>query len=133
MAATPPTTTVHCYNWNTIPSANPRPGVVQRGFRGEKTMVSMAELHPTMSGNPHSHDIEQIFMILKGRVKLHIGDQVVEMAEGSIVRIPPNVVHWSEPPSAGDGAAVNMDIFSIIRDDHLKLVTYQADDFSAKG
>jgi quercetin dioxygenase-like cupin family protein len=117
------------YNWKTIPEAHPRKGVVQRGFRGNKLMVSVAELHPDMEPNPHSHEVEQIFMLLKGKVKLHVGNKVFDMEEGSIVRIPPNVVHYSEPPNPEDGFALNLDIFSAIRDDHLPLIDYQTDVF----
>lgn len=117
------------YNWKTIPPHTPRKGVVQRGFRGNKVMVSVAELHPDMEPNPHSHDTEQIFMLLKGRVKLHVGEQVFDMEEGSIVRIPPHVVHYSEPPQPQDGFAVNLDVFSAIRPDHLPLIAHQSDSF----
>lgn len=120
---------VPCYNWRTIPAHHPRKGVVQRGLRGNQVMVSVAELHPDMEPNPHSHDLEQIFMLQSGRVKLHVGDQVFDMEAGSIVRIPPNVVHYSEPPSPEDGFAVNIDVFSTVRDDHLPLIAYQTDTF----
>lgn len=120
---------VPLYNWEDMPTRVPRQGIVQRGFRGNKVMISYAELHPDMTPNPHSHDVEQIFMILKGRVKLHVGDQVFDMTEGSIVRIPPNVVHYSEPPRPEDGVAINMDIFSAIREDHHELIAHQTDQF----
>lgn len=120
---------VPTYNWQDIPKRLARQGVVQRGFRGNRVMISYAELHPDMEPKPHSHEVEQIFMILKGRVKLHVGDDVFDMTEGSIVRIPPNVVHYSEPPRPEDGVAINMDIFSAIREDHHELIEYQTDQF----
>ena len=120
------------YNWNSIPKRVAREGIIQRGFRGSKTLISYAELHPNMTPMPHSHEAEQIFMILKGRVKLHVGDQVFNMEEGSIVRIPPYVEHWSEPPNPDDGVAINMDIFSSIRPDQYDLLTYQTEKFETK-
>jgi quercetin dioxygenase-like cupin family protein len=92
-------------------------------------MISYAELHPDLQPNPHSHEVEQIFMLLKGRVKLHVGDQVFDMVEGSVVRIPPHTVHWSEPPRPEDGVAINLDVFSGIREDQRELVRYQTDRF----
>lgn len=120
------------YNWKTIPPREARPGIVQRGFRGNTVMISYAELHPHMEPGPHSHEAEQIFMLLKGRVKLHVGDQVFDMEEGSIVRIPPNVVHWSEPPRPEDGVAINMDVWPSMRPAHSELVKYQTDEFDSK-
>jgi quercetin dioxygenase-like cupin family protein len=120
---------VPLYNLDDIPVLNPREGVVQRVFRGSGFCVSFAELHPDMKPSPHSHPWEQIFMLLKGRVKLHVGAQVFDMRDGSFVRIPPNVVHYSEPPRPEDGMALNLDIFSPLRPDFFKLTEYQTDDF----
>jgi mannose-6-phosphate isomerase-like protein (cupin superfamily) len=91
--------------------------------------VSYAELHPDLKAGPHSHSWEQIFILLKGRVKLHVDDQVFEMEAGSVVMIPPNAVHYSEPPRPEDGVALNLDIFIPLRPDFLELTRYQTDDF----
>jgi hypothetical protein len=120
---------VPLYNLDEIPTLYPRQGVVQRVFRGSGVCVSFSELHPDMEPTPHSHPWEQIFMILKGRVKLHVGDQVFDMRDRSFVRIPPNVVHYSEPPRPEDGVALNLDIFSPLRPDYFELTAYQTDDF----
>ena len=120
---------VPLYNLDEIPGLNPRVGIVQRVFRGSSVCVSYAELHPDLEPTPHSHPWEQIFMLLKGRVKLHVGDQVFDMRDGSFVRIPPNVIHYSEPPSPEDGVAINLDIFSPLRPDFYPLTEYQTDDF----
>lgn len=124
--------TVPQYNWNDIPSRVQRPGVIQRVFRGNDVLIGYAELHPEMKPNPHSHDFEQIFMLLKGRVKLHIGDQVYDMVEGSVVRIPANAVHWADPPRPEDGVAINMDIWAPLRPDYVALTAYQTDEFDTK-
>lgn len=118
------------YNlFDNIPELHPRTGVVQKVFRGTGVGVSYAELHPDMAPSPHSHPWEQIFVLLKGRVKLHVDDQVFDMEAGSVVRIPPNAVHYSEPPRPEDGVALNLDIFTPLRPDFLALTQYQTDDF----
>ena len=122
---------VPLYNLNTIPELHPREGIVQRVLRGTGVGVSFAELHPTMTPSPHSHPWEQLFFLLKGRVKLHVDDQVFDMTEGSFVRIPPNAVHYSEPPRPEDGVALNLDIFTPLRPDFLPLTKYQTDDFGS--
>jgi quercetin dioxygenase-like cupin family protein len=117
------------YRLQDLPELHPREGVVQKVFRGTGVGVGYAELHPTMTPSPHSHPWEQIFVLLKGRVKLHVEDQVFDMEAGSLVRIPPNAVHYSEPPRPEDGVALNLDIFTPLRPDFLPLTKYQTDDF----
>jgi quercetin dioxygenase-like cupin family protein len=118
------------YNWKSIPVRESRKGIMQRVFRGDDVLVGYSELHPHMDPSPHSHPYEQLFMIVKGRVKLHVGEQVIECTEGSVVRIPPNVVHWAEPPSPEDGVAINMDIWTPYRADFGEFTAYQTDRFS---
>ena len=116
------------YNWDTIPAFD-YGGIPVRGFRGSNAAVAYSERHPnTPMKPPHSHDFEQIFMILKGRVTLHVGDQVHDCRAGSIVLIPANVEHWVDPPREEDGVAINLDIFSPIRADFEKLTAYQTDE-----
>ena len=117
------------YNLRDIPELHPRTGIVQRVLRGTGVAVSYAELHPDMKPSPHSHPWEQIFILLQGRVTLHVDDQVFAMEAGSVVRIPPNAVHYSDPPRPEDGVALNLDIFTPLRPDFLALTQYQTDDF----
>ena len=75
---------VPIYNWNTIPSREMRPGLVHSDFRGNNVVVGRSLLHPGMVSKPHKHVYEQIFMILEGRVTLHIEDQVAPKKCGHI-------------------------------------------------
>jgi len=118
------------YNWDDIPVRESRKGIMQQVFRGDDILIGRSELHPHMDPSPHSHPYEQIFMILKGKVKLHVGDEVIECTAGSVVRIPPNVVHWAEPPDPKDGVAINMDIWTPYRPDFGAFTSYQTDTFS---
>lgn len=120
---------VPAYNWKNIPSRELRRGIVQRVFRGNEVAIGYNLLHPGMATSPHSHDFEQIFMLLEGRVKLHVGDEVHDCEPGTVVRIPPHTTHWAEPPAPEDGIAVNMDIFAPIREDYFELTEYQTDKF----
>ena len=121
---------VTVYNWANIPERELKPGIIQRGFRSDGVMVTYNYLEPGCKGSPHSHPFDQIFMIIKGKVKLHVEDQVFECSEGSVVRIPPHHMHWVEPPLAEDGVAINLDIFGPVREDYLNIVAYQKDNFS---
>jgi quercetin dioxygenase-like cupin family protein len=113
------------YNWNDIPSREPRPGIEQRGFRGDNALITYNVLKPGLVPKPHSHPFEQLFMIIQGRVTLHVGEQVFDCGPGTVIRIPPDVEHWAEAPKAEDGDAINIDVFAPVRDDYLPLVAYQ--------
>lgn len=114
-------------NWSDLPRETVRPGVERAGFRGEDVLLVMNWLAPGMDVNPHSHPFEQIVHIVQGRVRFHVGDETFEAGPGSLIRIPPDVTHYAEP--IGDEPALNLDVFSPIRDDYRHLVEYQQPDF----
>ena len=115
------------YNWNDLLRETVRPGVERAGFRGEDVLLVMNWLEPGMDVNPHSHPFEQVVHIVQGRVRFHVGDETFEAGPGSLIRIPPDVTHYAEP--IGDEPALNLDVFSPIRDDYRHLVEYQQPDF----
>ena len=51
------------------------------------------------------------------------GDQVFDCGPGSMVRVPPDVVHYAE--AVGDEVCLNLDVFAPVRKDYLHLVDYQ--------
>ena len=120
---------VPLYNLDDIPALNPRVGCVQRVFRGSGVCVCLSEVHPNMTPKPESLPWEQLFVLLEGRLKLHVGNQVLDMKQGSFVRIPPNVVHYAEPPLPEDGIARNLDVFPPTAPEHFEFTSYQTDDF----
>ncbi len=118
------------YNLNQIPSRELRQGITQRVFRGDQLAIGYNLLSPGMATSPHQHDFEQIFLLLEGKTRLHVGDEVIECTAGTVVRIPPHTEHWAEAPKPEDGVAVNMDLFAPIRPDYFELTNYQTDRFT---
>lgn len=116
------------YKWETLPRETVRPGVTRTAFRGDNALMVMNWLEPGMEVRPHSHPFEQLAFILSGRVKFTIGEDVVEVGAGEVVRIPPDVMHCGEP--IGDEVAVNLDVFAPVRDDYRHLTAYQENDFA---
>jgi quercetin dioxygenase-like cupin family protein len=114
---------VRQYNWNELERDSPRAGIERVAFRGDNAMVVMNWLTPGMTPGPHSHPFEQIVIIVQGRTKLHIGEQVLELGPGAMVRVPPDVVHYAVP--LGDEVCLNLDVFAPVRKDYLPLVEYQ--------
>ncbi len=115
------------YNWNDLPNEVVRKGVSRAGFRGDDVLLVMNKIEPGMDINPHSHPFEQVVYIVEGRVKFYVGDEEMEAGPGSLIRIPPDVVHYAEP--IGDEPTLNLDVFAPIRDDYRHLVEYQETDF----
>ncbi|SME98637.1 Cupin domain-containing protein [Tistlia consotensis] len=115
------------YRWTELPREVVRQGVSRTAFRGDNALMVMNWLEPGMEVRPHSHPFEQLAYILSGRVRFTIGDEVVEVGPGEVVRIPPDVVHCGEP--LGDEVAVNLDVFAPVRDDYRHLTAYQDADF----
>ncbi len=123
MAAQP-----NVYRWTELPREEVRKGVTRTAFRGDNALMVMNWLEPGMEVKPHSHPFEQLAYILAGRVRFTIGDAVVEVGAGEVVRIPPDVVHCGEP--LGDEVAVNLDVFAPVREDYRHLTAYQEGDFA---
>ncbi|WP_411817850.1 cupin domain-containing protein [Hyphococcus sp. DH-69] len=115
------------YNWDDLEREAVREGVSRAGFRGDNVLMVMNWLEPGMETNPHSHPFEQVVYIVKGQMRFHVGDDVVEGGPGSLIRIPPNVEHYGHP--IGDETVLNLDVFSPIREDYRHLVEYQEKDF----
>ena len=119
------------YNWDSLDREIVRKGVERAGFRGDDVLMVMNWLEPGMDLNPHSHPFEQVVYIVQGRVIFYVGDESIEAGPGSLIRIPPDVVHYGEP--VGDEPAMNLDIFAPIREDYRHLVDYQQSDFDGEG
>jgi quercetin dioxygenase-like cupin family protein len=117
------------YNWKNILEESPRAGVRRQAFRGSNVIIVRNELEPGMQTFPHIHDFEQLALIVSGRVRFRVGDEVHEIGPGSIFLIPAGVEHFAEP--IGNEAVVNIDIFSPVRKDYLHLVKYQEEKFES--
>jgi quercetin dioxygenase-like cupin family protein len=111
------------YRWDELPKEAVRPGVARAGFRGDDVLLVMNWLQPGMQTNPHRHPFEQIVYIGRGRMRFGIGGETIEVAAGSVVRVPPNVEHYGEP--IGDEPVLNLDVFAPFREDYRHLVEYQ--------
>jgi quercetin dioxygenase-like cupin family protein len=104
-------------NWEKLSRVQVRGGVTRRVFSGKKSMMVLNELMPSAKPALHHHPHEQLTCIIEGTCKFVIGDEVVEMAEGDLILIPPDVPHSLEVTS--NKPVLNLDVFSPIRDDYL--------------
>jgi quercetin dioxygenase-like cupin family protein len=104
-------------NWTKISRVQARGGVTRRVFSGKKSMMVLNEIMPSAKPALHDHPHEQLTYIIEGTCRFVIGDEVVEMAPGDLILIPPNVRHSLEV--TGKKAVLNLDVFSPIREDYL--------------
>ena len=62
------------------------------------TQIELGVLHYKKGegAETHAHPHEQILLLLKGRARASLGDEVREVGPGTAIHIPPNVPHGIE-------------------------------------
>lgn len=110
-------------HWDELPAEDVRPGVRRAGFRGDDVLLVMNWLQPGMQTRPHRHPFEQIVYVVSGTMRLVVGDEVIEAPAGTVIRVPPDVLHYGEP--IGGEPVLNLDVFAPFREDYAHLVRDQ--------
>ncbi len=93
-------------------------GVVGRSVHGERITLGVIELDPGSVVPEHSHENEQLGIVLSGSLVFRVGDESRELEPGGTWRIPSNVPHEVE---VGPEGAVVIDVFAPCRDDWREL------------
>jgi quercetin dioxygenase-like cupin family protein len=93
-------------------------GVIARTIEGEQLSVAVVELDPGSVVSEHSHENEQLGVVLRGSVSFRVGDEERQLEAGGTWRIPPNAPH--EVHAGPDGAVV-VDVFAPRRADWSEL------------
>ena len=89
-------------------------GVVARTVRGERLSLAVVELEPNAVVPEHSHENEQLGLVLSGTVSFRVGTETRELGPGGTWRIPSNTPH--EVHTGPEGAVV-IDVFAPVRAD----------------
>jgi quercetin dioxygenase-like cupin family protein len=89
-------------------------GVSVRAVNGERITLGVVELDPNSIVPEHSHENEQLGMVLSGSLTFRVGDETRELGPGGTWCIPANTPH--EVVTGPDGAVV-LDVFAPTRDD----------------
>ncbi len=106
--------------WEEIPDEQVRPGVTRRAIGTGDVLLVMNECRPGMDLRPHSHDFDQLALIVSGRAIYHVGDDHNHVGPGSVVLVPAGAEHYIEP--TGEEPVLNLDVFAPPREDYLALV-----------
>lgn len=64
-----------------------------RLITGEQVELGILRYRAGTGARPHAHPQEQIFVVLKGRMRIRIGGEVAEIGPGEAALMPPNVEH----------------------------------------
>jgi quercetin dioxygenase-like cupin family protein len=108
--------------WADLPMEDVRPGVRRSALGTERAMLVMNELAPDMQVVPHSHDFDQIAVIVQGRMRFTLGGETVDVEAGEVLLIPAGVEHAGEV--LGDEPALNLDVFAPARADYRHLLSW---------
>lgn len=90
-------------------------GVVGRPLFGERAMLNLVEFEAGATVPAHSHEHEQLGIVLRGMQALVIDGVAHEMHPWDAYVIPPNVEHSAY--CGPDGATV-LDVFQPVREDY---------------
>jgi quercetin dioxygenase-like cupin family protein len=69
---------------------------------GGEVELLIVDLADVPSASPHSHDVEQIVVVLEGSVRMKLGGTEQQLTAGDAIVIPPNLIHGA----ASSGPAV---------------------------
>lgn len=107
------------YRWDDLPREELNPLIGRRLVTGERLMISHVYLAQGAIVPQHAHDNEQLTYILRGCLRFFLGedgDEVVDVAAGEVLHLPPNLPHRAEALED----TLDVDVFSPPRQDWLE-------------
>ncbi len=63
---------------------------------GTRLTVTWVDIGPGSGQIPHSHAPEQVYVVVRGRGKMKVGEEERVVVEGDLVHIPPETLHGIE-------------------------------------
>lgn len=107
---------MHAYKWDTVAVEHLTEKIKRRIIAGSYEMLVRWEFVRGAVAARHSHPHEQIVVMVRGKLRLVVGDAETILGPDDIVVIPPNTPHEAEALED----AVVIDIFSPPREDFLR-------------
>jgi quercetin dioxygenase-like cupin family protein len=92
--------------------------IAARSVNGERITLAVVELDPGAVVAEHSHEHEQLGIVLRGTMDFRVGDERRQFRPGGTWRIASNTPHEA---TAGPHGAVVIDVFAPVRDDWAEL------------
>ena len=60
---------------------------------GSNLAVTWVDVQPGGTQEPHRHEPEQVYVIVRGSGTMRVGDETQRVCEGDVVFVPPNELH----------------------------------------
>jgi quercetin dioxygenase-like cupin family protein len=89
-------------------------GVTAQAVEGERTTLAVVDLEPESSVPEHSHENEQLGVLIRGSMRFRVGEETREVGPGDTWRILGHVPHGV---TAGPDGALAIECFTPARDD----------------
>jgi quercetin dioxygenase-like cupin family protein len=90
---------VEVYRRDALKMKEDVPGALMWAVALERSMLTYFELAPGTVFPEHSHEAEQITLVLEGELTFRYGGREVTLGPGDVVAIPSNVRHSAETGS----------------------------------
>jgi quercetin dioxygenase-like cupin family protein len=103
------------YRWDDLEREQLSTLISRRLITGDQLMIAHVYLAKGAIVTEHSHHNEQITYILEGKLRFFMGDEVVDVAAGEVLTIPPHVPHKAEALED----TLDVDVFTPPREDWL--------------
>ena len=115
-AEAPCSATVKVYSKDQLPLRSNVPGAKMWAVALEKSMLTYFEMEPNTVFPEHSHEAEQITLVLDGELVFSFDGKQVALKVGDVVAIPSNVKHYV---STGKDGCRAVDAWSPVRKEYL--------------
>ena len=104
-------------DWNKVPIEQTAEGIERQMVVGENVMLCRFRFAPFVVTAEHSHQHEQMTLVVQGKVKFTISGEERIVSAGDVLHFPPDSRHGA---AMLDEEVILIDIFSPIREDFLK-------------
>ncbi|KUH66711.1 hypothetical protein AU184_19405 [Mycolicibacterium novocastrense] len=105
--------------------------LTRTAVRGDKSLITVNWFHPGVSEQVlplHSHPFDQVSFVFKGTLEFQVGDATYLLSAGEVLLIPADAPHTAR--LVGEEVALNVDVYSPVREDYLYLTSHHADAFT---
>ena len=97
-----------------VPAQQLSPGYLARAIHGSRVTFAVVEIEPHAELPEHSHENEQLGIVLRGSVTFRVGSEEREVKAGSTWSIPSQTPHFVKGGAEG---AVVLDVFAPAREE----------------
>jgi quercetin dioxygenase-like cupin family protein len=84
------------YRWSEAEEDNPIPLLTRKRIWGEKMLLARVKLEKGCLVAVHTHESEQIAVLISGHVRWTVAGEQFEMGEGEVLHLASNVPHGIE-------------------------------------